>query len=61
MDARRWFRDGLWPGVGRGPGRYLEYYGRLREAGVPDQDLFEAMLNRYPEWVSRQQFLILGL
>jgi len=40
---------------------YLEYYGQLREAGVPDQDLFAAMVSRYPEWVSRQQFLILGI
>jgi glyoxylase-like metal-dependent hydrolase (beta-lactamase superfamily II) len=40
---------------------YLEYYGQLRDEGLPDQQLFEAMVNRYPTWVSRQQFLILGL
>jgi glyoxylase-like metal-dependent hydrolase (beta-lactamase superfamily II) len=40
---------------------YLEYYGQLRDAGLPDQELFDAMVNRYPGWVSRQQFLILGL
>jgi|SRR5215469_14467184 len=40
---------------------YIEYYGQLRQAAVPDQELFEAMVNRYPDWVSRQQFLILGL
>jgi glyoxylase-like metal-dependent hydrolase (beta-lactamase superfamily II) len=39
---------------------YLEYYGRLRDAALPDQELFDAMVNRYPGWVSRQQFLILG-
>ena len=39
---------------------YLEYYGQLRGAGLPDQDLFDAMVTRYPDWVSRQQFLILG-
>jgi glyoxylase-like metal-dependent hydrolase (beta-lactamase superfamily II) len=39
---------------------YLEHYGQLREAGLPDQDLFDAMVTRYPDWVSRQQFLILG-
>ena len=39
---------------------YLEYYGQLREAGLADQDLFDAMVTRYPDWVSRQQFLILG-
>jgi glyoxylase-like metal-dependent hydrolase (beta-lactamase superfamily II) len=40
---------------------YLEYYGQLRQAALPDQELFGAMVNRYPGWVSRQQFLILGL
>jgi glyoxylase-like metal-dependent hydrolase (beta-lactamase superfamily II) len=40
---------------------YLEYYGQLREEALPDQQLFDAMVNRYPSWVSRQQFLILGL
>jgi glyoxylase-like metal-dependent hydrolase (beta-lactamase superfamily II) len=39
---------------------YIEAYGQLREAGLPDQELFEAMVSRYPDWVSRQQFLILG-
>jgi glyoxylase-like metal-dependent hydrolase (beta-lactamase superfamily II) len=39
---------------------YIEYYGRLREAGLPDDELFMAMVNRYPDWVSRQAFLILG-
>lgn len=40
---------------------YLEYYGQLRDQGLPDQHLFDAMVSRYPGWVSRQQFLILGL
>jgi glyoxylase-like metal-dependent hydrolase (beta-lactamase superfamily II) len=40
---------------------YLEYYGQLRDAALPDQELFGAMVDRYPDWVSRQQFLILGL
>ena len=40
---------------------YLEYYEQLRQAALPDQELFDAMINRYPDWVSRQQFLILGL
>jgi glyoxylase-like metal-dependent hydrolase (beta-lactamase superfamily II) len=39
---------------------YIEYYGKLREAALTDQDLFDAMVNRYPDWVSRQQSLILG-
>jgi glyoxylase-like metal-dependent hydrolase (beta-lactamase superfamily II) len=40
---------------------YLEYYGQLREAALPDRDLFDAMVSRYPDWVSRQQFLLLGI
>lgn len=39
---------------------YIEYYGELREAALPDRELFDAMVSRYPDWVSRQQFLILG-
>jgi glyoxylase-like metal-dependent hydrolase (beta-lactamase superfamily II) len=39
---------------------YLEYYEELREADTPDGQLFDAMVSRYPDWVSRQQFLILG-
>ena len=39
---------------------YIEYYGELREADLTDQGLFDAMVSRYPDWVSRQQFLILG-
>jgi glyoxylase-like metal-dependent hydrolase (beta-lactamase superfamily II) len=39
---------------------YLEAYGQLREAGLPDRELFDAMMSRYPDWVSRQQFLLLG-
>jgi glyoxylase-like metal-dependent hydrolase (beta-lactamase superfamily II) len=39
---------------------YLEYYGQLHEAAVPDRELFDAMVSRYPDWVSRQQFLLLG-
>ncbi|GHO49983.1 MBL fold metallo-hydrolase [Ktedonospora formicarum] len=40
---------------------YLEYYGQLREATLPDRELFDAMVSRYPDWVGRQEFLILGL
>jgi glyoxylase-like metal-dependent hydrolase (beta-lactamase superfamily II) len=40
---------------------YLEYYGQLREADLPEEELFDAMVSRYPDWVSRQQFLIIGL
>ena len=40
---------------------YIEYYGQLREQGLADQELFDAMVSRYPDWVSRQQFLLLGI
>jgi glyoxylase-like metal-dependent hydrolase (beta-lactamase superfamily II) len=40
---------------------YIEYYGQLREAALPDQELFDAMVSRYPDWVSRQQFLMFGV
>jgi glyoxylase-like metal-dependent hydrolase (beta-lactamase superfamily II) len=39
---------------------YLEYYGQLRERAVPDRELFAAMVSRYPDWVSRQEWLLLG-
>jgi glyoxylase-like metal-dependent hydrolase (beta-lactamase superfamily II) len=39
---------------------YIEYFGELREAGLSDHALFDAMMSRYPDWVSRQQFLVLG-
>jgi glyoxylase-like metal-dependent hydrolase (beta-lactamase superfamily II) len=39
---------------------YLDYYGQLRAAALPDQELFAAMVSRNPEWVSRQQWLLLG-
>jgi glyoxylase-like metal-dependent hydrolase (beta-lactamase superfamily II) len=38
---------------------YLDYYGQLRDAALPDQELFDAMVDRYPGWVSRQQWLVL--
>ena len=41
--------------------RYIEAYGQLYDAGQRGRELFEAMVSRYPDWVSRQQFLLLGL
>jgi glyoxylase-like metal-dependent hydrolase (beta-lactamase superfamily II) len=38
---------------------YIEFYGKQREADLSDQELFDAMVTRYPDWVSRQEFLIL--
>ena len=40
---------------------YLESYGQLVDAGLRDRELFDAMVSRYPDWISRQQFLLLGL
>ena len=39
---------------------YIDYYGQLREKGLPDRELFDTMVSRYPDWVSRQEWLILG-
>jgi glyoxylase-like metal-dependent hydrolase (beta-lactamase superfamily II) len=39
---------------------YLEYYGQLRQAALSEQELFDAVVTRYPDWVSRQQFLLFG-
>src|SRR5262249_5424350 len=43
---------------------YLEHYGQLRQRvtdrEMTDRELFDAMVERYPDWVSRQQFLLLG-
>jgi hypothetical protein len=40
--------------------RYVEYYGQLGEAGLPDQDLFDAMMTHDPGRVRGQRFVILG-
>ena len=39
---------------------YIEAYGQLYDAGLRDRELFDAMVSRYPDWVCRQQFLLLG-
>jgi len=38
---------------------YIEFYDKQCSAGLGDQELFDAMVTRYPDWVSRQEFLIL--
>ena len=38
---------------------YIEFYDRQREIGLDDQELFDAMVTHFPDWVSRQEFLIL--
>ncbi len=39
---------------------YIESYDQLYDAGLRERELFDAMISRYPDWVSRQQFLLLG-
>jgi metal-dependent hydrolase (beta-lactamase superfamily II) len=39
---------------------YIQFYGKLPEADLTDQGVFDAMVSRHPDWVSRQQLLILG-
>ena len=38
---------------------YIEFYSEQRGAGLSGQELFDAILARYPDWVSRQEFLLL--
>jgi glyoxylase-like metal-dependent hydrolase (beta-lactamase superfamily II) len=38
---------------------YIEFYSEQRDAGLSDQELFDVIVARYPDWVSRQEFLIL--
>jgi len=41
--------------------RYLADFGRLRETTHSDQELYDAMTDRYPDWVSHQAWLMFGL
>ena len=41
--------------------RYLVDFGRLRETTHSDQELYDAMTDRYPDWVSHQAWLMFGL
>jgi glyoxylase-like metal-dependent hydrolase (beta-lactamase superfamily II) len=41
--------------------RYLTDFGRLQEAALGDQELYDAMTERYPGWVSHQAWLMFGL
>ena len=38
---------------------YIEFYGKQRDANLTEQELFDVMVAQYPDWVSRQEFLIL--
>jgi glyoxylase-like metal-dependent hydrolase (beta-lactamase superfamily II) len=41
--------------------RYLADFGRLRETTHSDQELYDTMTDRYPDWVSPQAWLMFGL
>jgi glyoxylase-like metal-dependent hydrolase (beta-lactamase superfamily II) len=40
--------------------RYLTDFGRLREATSSDRELYDAMTDLYPDWVSHQAWLMFG-
>ena len=40
--------------------RYLADFGRLRETAASDQELYDAMTDLYPDWVSHQAWLMFG-
>lgn len=40
--------------------RYLTDFGRLRESTSSDREVFDAMTDRYPDWVSHQAWLMFG-
>ncbi len=41
--------------------RYLIDFGRLRESGASDRELYDAMTELYPDWASHQAWLMFGL
>ena len=41
--------------------RYLTDFGRLQGSTSSDRELFDAMTERYPDWVSHQAWLMFGL
>ena len=41
--------------------RYLTDFGRLKDSTCTDQELFDAMTDLYPDWVSHQAWLMFGL
>jgi glyoxylase-like metal-dependent hydrolase (beta-lactamase superfamily II) len=40
--------------------RYLTDFGRLRETKASDRELYDAMTQLYPDWVSHQAWLMFG-
>jgi hypothetical protein len=41
--------------------RYLIDFGRLRESGATDRELYDAMTELHPDWASHQAWLMFGL
>ena len=41
--------------------RYLTDFGRLQESTSSDQELYDAMTELYPDWVSHQAWLMFTL
>jgi glyoxylase-like metal-dependent hydrolase (beta-lactamase superfamily II) len=41
--------------------RYLEDFGRLQQSTTTDEELFNEMAKRYPDWESNQSWLMFGL
>ena len=49
-DAQRQRHGASLPRVALAESRdYIEYYGKLREAGLTDEGVFDAMVSRYPD------------
>jgi glyoxylase-like metal-dependent hydrolase (beta-lactamase superfamily II) len=48
------------PGVIEASKRYLTDFGRLKEATSSDRELYDAMTDLYPDWVSHQAWLMFG-
>jgi hypothetical protein len=40
--------------------RYLEDFDRLHQSTTTDEELFNEMTNRYPDWESNQSWLMFG-
>jgi hypothetical protein len=41
--------------------RYLHDFGWLQRSTTSDRELYDAMTERYPDWVSHQAWLMFGL
>jgi hypothetical protein len=41
--------------------RYLEDFGRLQQSTTTDEELFNEMTKRYPDWESSQSWLMFGV